>query len=342
MPIIQYNFMRVISIFAVVVLHSAAPMLSLYNSIPTTNWHIGNFYDSIVRWCVPVFFMLSGALLLDPNKNESIKHFFTKRLIKVIPPFIFWSLVFYVFANLILGKNTIDAYIIIDFTKKFFTNGIYYHLWFVYVIIGLYILTPLLRIFIKHSPKNMILYFLTIWFIGGPIANYINYLFDINIAFKPLFDINVGYFVLGYYLRVTPLNKKTISLIYLLGMLSLLITFFGTYFETVANQGAFIGFYYDSISPNSVLVSIAVFVFIQNLKLPSKLNAPINFFSASSFGVFFIHALILDVFNIYLDFNPFTFLPLFSIPILAIVTFMVSTIIIHLLRKVKFIKTIIS
>ena len=79
-----YDYLRVFTTYAVVLLHTAAPMLYLYNSLPLTQWMVSNTFDSIVRWCVPVFFMLSGAFLLDPSKNDTPLIFFRKRLNKVV------------------------------------------------------------------------------------------------------------------------------------------------------------------------------------------------------------------------------------------------------------------
>ncbi len=72
----SYDYLRVITIYSVVLLHTTAPLLYLFNVIPTYEWITGDAFGSLVRWCVPIFFMLSGTFLLDPNKNETIKDFF--------------------------------------------------------------------------------------------------------------------------------------------------------------------------------------------------------------------------------------------------------------------------
>lgn len=67
---------RAVSTIAVVILHVAAPILYKYGEITEENWNIGNFYDGMVRFCVPVFFMLSGALLL--SKDYELSYFLKK------------------------------------------------------------------------------------------------------------------------------------------------------------------------------------------------------------------------------------------------------------------------
>ena len=74
---------RIIAIFSVVFLHTAASVV-LGNSIGTEYWWIANLYDSFVRWCVPVLVMISGALLLDPVKKEDLSTFYRKRFSKIL------------------------------------------------------------------------------------------------------------------------------------------------------------------------------------------------------------------------------------------------------------------
>ncbi|WP_175637699.1 acyltransferase family protein, partial [Dickeya dadantii] len=68
---------RIVSTFAVIVLHVSAYTVALAD-LGTFSWWVGNLYDSLVRWCVPVFIMISGALLLSPEKVESLSIFYKK------------------------------------------------------------------------------------------------------------------------------------------------------------------------------------------------------------------------------------------------------------------------
>ena len=70
------DIIRLFATIAVIILHVAASMSSFNYS--TSDWMAGNIYFSLTRWCVPVFIMLSGILLLDPSKEYSNKVFFQK------------------------------------------------------------------------------------------------------------------------------------------------------------------------------------------------------------------------------------------------------------------------
>jgi len=87
---------RIVAIYAVVFLHVSAAVV-LGNEVGTEYWWIGNIYDSAMRWCVPTFVMISGALLLDPDKQEDLKTFYAKRLSRILIPILFWSAFFSIF-----------------------------------------------------------------------------------------------------------------------------------------------------------------------------------------------------------------------------------------------------
>lgn len=122
---------RVIAIFAVILLHVSAKYF--YDMTPLDNWLISNFIDSSVRFCVPLFVMLSGALLLvRPFNSETEISSLIKRCLKVALPFIVWSII-YLFET----GNT-------NFLSVLYKPS-RYHLWFCYMILGLYLFYPLLK-----------------------------------------------------------------------------------------------------------------------------------------------------------------------------------------------------
>ena len=96
---------RILAILAVIFLHVAATGVENADDLGSSQWWIANVYDSLVRWSVPVFVMLSGALLLSGNKTESIFAFYRKRAAKLLVPLVFWSL-FFVTGSLLKGIAT--------------------------------------------------------------------------------------------------------------------------------------------------------------------------------------------------------------------------------------------
>jgi len=123
-------------------------------------------YDSIARSAVPLFVMLTGALLLQPNKvDEPLGVFFKKRWNRIGINVIFWGAIFFAWDFLVRGQSLS----VVSILQGVFA-GPYVHFWYVYILIGLYLITPLLRVVVAHADWRIIRYFLIIWFIGTGIT----------------------------------------------------------------------------------------------------------------------------------------------------------------------------
>jgi surface polysaccharide O-acyltransferase-like enzyme len=158
------NALRVLATFGVIFLHTTADILYQYGSIAEIDWWIGNIYDSSVRFCVPVFLMISGALILSKT-YENLKEYLIKRVLRVLLPFLFWSAIYIaidIFGKLFKGEQmTFSEILSLTFLKL--KNGASFHLWYIYLIIGLYLFFPILNKWLLNSNKTEITYFLAIW-----------------------------------------------------------------------------------------------------------------------------------------------------------------------------------
>ncbi|MCA9369902.1 MAG: acyltransferase family protein [Pseudomonadales bacterium] len=151
---IYLDVLKILAIVAVVAIHSSAGLLYLYTSIPSLDWWTTNILHALSRWAVPVFIMASGALLLKPNAQEPASVFYKKRVARVAIPLVFWWL-FYLFW---VNKSNVVGMLSPSFLKHtLLYQAPQYHLYFLFIIAGLYVVTPLLRsIFSQLSPKNTI------------------------------------------------------------------------------------------------------------------------------------------------------------------------------------------
>jgi len=133
--VIYLDYLRIAATFCVVVLHISGQ--NWYTtSVNSFEWNVLNFYDSIVRWVVPIFVMISGALFLDNEKELSVNKLFSKNIFRITTALIFWSS-FYALDEGIQGANF----------SSFFISllEVNYHLWFLIMLIGLYITVPIFR-----------------------------------------------------------------------------------------------------------------------------------------------------------------------------------------------------
>lgn len=339
--LIWIHCLRACAMLMVVLLHSAAPTLYRFKGPSDTYWMIGNFYDSFVRVCVPLFFMISGFLLL--NKTESTSNFINKRLKKIIIPTLFWTLIYltwkilYEKQKLDLGHSLFSALI----------SPSYYHLWFVYATIGLYLAVPILRKFVTNTTNSNIVYFLSIWFFCAAILP----LIEKTLGTKAKYDLGIftgyaGYLILGLFLgRFTYKSSHAIISVATI-IAGLLITAFGTYFLTL-EKGSFVDKFYGYLSPAIILSAAAWFVLFKYIfqdkgfSINTHIEKSITSLSSLSFGIYLVHALYLTA----LKSGAFGFKvsalsgnPAIWIPITAFLVFSLSYATVWTLSKIPFLR----
>ena len=147
-----FDILRILAACAVVMIHTAGAFIEAFDN-NTTSFMIGNAFRSLSRFAVPVFFMISGALMLDEKKNIPAKKMM-KSSFHILALTFSWSLIYALGYHLIKPIVFGEAIIIADFLDAFF-NG-HYHMWFLYVLFGLYIITPILRLFVKKENAKLI------------------------------------------------------------------------------------------------------------------------------------------------------------------------------------------
>lgn len=333
---IGFDFLRVISAFFVVVIHVAAISVNAFATY-SADWFVTAVWNISARFAVPVFFMVSGAFLLDDSHKTDIKTMFTKRIFRLFVAFAFWMPVYtvvnYFYRN--VDIHDIKWFIVESFTGE-------YHLWFLFALAGLYLITPFLKSIANN--KRLCEYFLILFIVFQLILPFLgelpkigafirNWSEDITFNFAMGYS---GYYVLGFYLKKYPLKGKAKLLLYIGGVLGL-----AYYVVSAVISSKNIGYFKIENSNNltwyTALFSATVYSFILNLcknRMPGKtLSKFIYTFSAYSFGIYLTHPLVLTVFK-KIGFVPTLFAPILSVPIIAICATALSFGISWVLRRI--------
>ena len=148
----NYDLLRIISAFAVIMLHVSGGVLMYDEAKVPINCHFGTMLiNHIVRFAVPCFLMLSGAFLLADEKNANYKFFYKKtiRNIGITGAVFFLLYTMYRVAKLVMGVFVLH----IDSTDTFLASLFFIfkdllqgrpsgHLWYLSVLIGLYLVVP--------------------------------------------------------------------------------------------------------------------------------------------------------------------------------------------------------
>lgn len=279
--IIEFDILRSIACLMVIMMHSPMPSA-----------HANGLFLSTLSYltapCIGLFFMISGALLL-PVKNTSL--FIKKRFTKIFFPTLFWSL-FYLLLNSIKTEFSLVLFIreilSIPFSPQ--GNGV---LWFVYTMMGLYLVSPIISKWLENSSEKEIRFYLLLWLVSlcYPLLDSFLFLSTNNTSIIYYFSGYLGYYVLGFYLRKYPYsiaNKWIIfsCLISLLApalckLLHLQVDFYSV-------------FWYLSVFTASLCVGWFKLIFRVAPKLTNKaVKAKVVIFSNLSLGVYLVHIFIM-------------------------------------------------
>lgn len=339
--IAYFDVLRILATFAVIVLHLSAQHWA-DTDVYSRAWQAFNLYDSAVRWAVPVFVMISGSLFL--SGSQSLLHILKKNVLRLVTAFIFWSALYAVFMVNFEGCPT-------NLILQQFLNG-HYHMWFLFMIVGLYLIVPFLRPIVRD--EKLLRYFLLLTliftFLLPQIASAVSLLsWQYCAEFKALtgkfyYHFTLGfvpYFVLGYHLVRKEFSLTAKRVLYALGVLGFVLTVVLTSFASRL-QGAATELFYGYDSLNVLFVCVGLFVFAkEHLNFPNlseKCHRCIRALSRWSFGAYLVHPLFIESFDIFLHFNTLSLNVFFSVPLLTLIIGALSFLVSALLHQIPFVK----
>lgn len=356
------DLLRVLACFLVVFAHSSDAFVAQFDN-NRASFLTGVFSGSFVRSCVPLFVMMTGVLLL-PVKAD-LAAFYRKRIGRILVPLIFWSVVtpvlFFLYFTyvspdtqnpLITPSQGIDSLWVKLYTFIFNFNFDTVPMWYLYMLIGLYFIMPILSHWLQQASRKEIKLVLMLWGISlfipylkmaAPLLGYQgNYG---NMGLWGVCDWNdygtfyyvsgfIGYLLLAYYLVKYPLDwswKKMLAVTIPMFLVGYAVTSYGY----VLTQNVFPGnyayleivWYFAGI--NVFMMTFPVFVIIRKIKIPSL--PCLSHLASLTFGIYLCHYVF--VFICY-DWFDMPSLPYFvRIILMASVAFSISTAIVWLMSK---------
>lgn len=321
--------LRTIAALLVVLLHVAASYVTSgisNNSFDFSFW-AGNVVDSFTRICVPIFVLISGMFLL--GRKDTFIGFYKKRASKVLLPLIFWSVIYLIYRAIVnYGMNSnFDA---VNLIKTAALGKPFYHMWYLFMLLGLYLITPLLNRIISTSSRK------AVWRIALSLL-LIGMVYDFFLGKKFLFIFwfisYIGYYMLGYLLKnsSTKISSTILFIIYLIS--GLLISILSYYTAKDFNSL----YFYSYLSPFVVISSISIYILFQQIRYRENILSRI---SHLTFGIYLIHAGVLHALFIgkrKLDIQILEN-PIIAIPLEFAITFLISLLIATVLYKSKILK----
>lgn len=300
--ILYFDLLNIFACFAVVALHVNG---AVHTFAKTRNWVSCMFIEALFYFAVPVFFMLTGATLMNYRKRYDTGAFFKKRIFKTFVPFMIWSIIgicwsiFYTKGMKISDINTPAKFISAVINCK--GMGIY---WFFPALFSVYLTIPLFSLVDEDKrigKKGIFTYLILVYIVLNVLLPFVCRLTGIQWN-SALNAVSCGgyvvWFLIGYLLANTDINKKFRILIYILGLLGFFMYFYLTVQKSF-KAGNFDKTYAGYMNIPAMLMGTAVFVFFKYGKwnFIEKHEKAVKFvrnLSAASFGVYLIHYYIKD------------------------------------------------
>lgn len=335
--------LRIIATFAVVMIHICMTEVEndSISNIGSANYVVYSVGYNMVRWAVPIFIMITGFLLLQPEKElskEKLKNYIVRMVATLL---IFGTI--YAAMEIIFSDGLASWYLILP---KAFLRVLqmksWDHLWYLYLLIGLYIITPFTKAAIKNITEEQLEFLLCALFILDYCIPAINMATGIGFS---TFYISANqyffYYLMGYYLSIK--NNRFIrnsKIIYLVGTISFIIMsawdsmkiiLFGEYSHWV-RMANFL------IPP----VAVAIFIlFLSNDRFNNQEGKILKSISKCSFGIYLIHPFYVNIFYKVFHITPTCMPIVFGILILFLIVFVLSWISTWVVMKLPVLKKLL-
>lgn len=321
---------RCIAILAVLMIHVSSEFVKVPDRTSSL-FFWGNIFDSVSRLAVPLFVMISGALMLDERRTMDIRSFYKKNGLGLFLLLIVWEFIYALIFSLkeSNGLSTIFQRMI---------QG-HYHLWYMYLIISLYIVTPFLRCIVKKENKRLVELFLVIAFLTQftkPLVSiatsylpFVKYLKQFMDHFYMGFFANyTAYYILGWYITHIGVMRK--GFVYILGLGAIITTMTYTHMTGDYDRA------YTSMSLMILMYSVACFTWVMSQRwryLPWVVHL-----SKISFGIYLIHPLVLKGVQLLL---PAVFMPPVTMLIQFVLTMAISWGLCLIISKIPYVRNVI-
>lgn len=339
------TILSVISAFCVVALH----MSGFWSFSTTPDWVFSNLIESVCYFPVPIFFMISGATLINYNIRYTTKQFFSKRFKRTVIPFLFFS-AFSILYSVVVHKTQIEnfsAYELINSIISYKYSGIY---WFFPSLFTIYLCIPVIAAIPEEKRKSIFKYVILIGFILSSLVPFLVSLTNGKITSMPglsfpIAQENLIFVFIGYYIDNYEIPKKFKYAIYILGILGLIFHFSSTYYLSQSAQ-YIVTTYKGYTTPHSIFYASAIFLLFKNIdfeKISSFIIKIFDFFSGQTFGVYLIHMFLIPIANKYLfiQFNDIFAYTYFYKTVGVVIIFISCALITKLLQKIPVIKHLI-
>ncbi|HSN05380.1 MAG TPA: acyltransferase family protein [Nitrospira sp.] len=331
----RYDVLRVGACLAVILLHLSATIVMERELFGSIHWHLSNAIDAATRWCVPVFVMLSGALLLNPQKYASPRDFWTKRMSRLLPAVIAWPAIYFAWRAFYWHEPLSIEVIAHDLV----VGRPYVHLYFLFLITGLYLVTPFLAKAIGTFSRSQLRDLILIMACLAMGANLFDFLASSAVT---IFVPYLTYYLAGWYCARLPLERPTIPA-FAIGFAAATTTILTALLVSTRGYDDRWAFYfYEDFSPTVMVMAIGLFLLTLHGTIPPRVESFARRLAPLTLGVYVAHPIVVELLRYgYFLSAPILLSPPYYVPITFLATCALTFGLIALLQKIPGLRRIV-
>lgn len=332
--------LRAFACIAIVFLHTFYAAMEFSPS--SSEQMIALTVRNLMMWAVPCFVMVTGTLLLDKTKNVTYAKLFQKYLPRVILSLFLFSALFALLDAIGAGEP-IGIGIILTGWKQAVLGKSWSHLWYLYLIIGLYLLIPFYRKIAVSLEKKDACYLLGVYLLFLSILPMLETLTAFKSAFYIcVYSVYPVYLFLGYAIHqnLLPVPRFVWAFLAILGTISIgLLTIVSKQYELAALSKLLTSYAF----PVTVLQAAGIYGVLckKTVVFPNWLKYILQKIDACSFGIYLIHMIFLKVIMVYCNWNPYAHGGTWMVLLIAIGVMIGSFICVWLLKRVPGLRKIL-
>lgn len=337
------DFLRVFSAFSIVFLHVSSHYLEYQIPFGSFSWFLTDAALAFTRFAVPVFVMISGVFFLSPQKDISLAALYRKYIGRILSVLIGWAIVRTAVMNVWLGHAPAG-----EWAQDVFISVMWY--WFLPMIIGLYMVSPFLRVLTAQGERKLMIYFMTLCLIfamGLPVLEDIEKFFFPNSQYVSMFIKLIkipfwvfgAHFMFGYYAFTYEISPRAKKWIYGTALVAWLLIAAGAYvFDDKSGRFYFYSMQGASLSPLTFFTGAALFLATKDMLGKIVFGPRVLFWSERlarySLGVYMFHLILVELAAHFGLFEALNGCYPVTVPVLAVFIFMLANAGIALLYKI--------
>ena len=327
------DLIKAAAIFAVLIIHCCA----YTDPVGSARWGSAVVLGSLARPAVPLFLMCSGALMLPPERELTMKRLWLRHFPRLLAAMLVWAMVYKVYGLLAAGALTAGA--LWQAAKEVLCFNQEFHFYYLQIMLLVYAALPVTRVFVRAASRRQVEYALLLWFAAGILyptlrsywpftlmSGYGRYYMNMTYA-------SIGYGLLGWYLRAYPPKKW---LAWTAMPAGFAMTLGGTLLRSL-RTGALDTLWWEGMTLGVMLYAAGAFCLLRSAGSRLRRGGVVEFLSSGSFCVYLVHVLFLYIFRA-LGFTGVSFFPLAAVPLLALALLACSLAVYTVLRKIPVVK----